>query len=182
MELSIKKLAVLFFLLVATLCQASPLPVEYFAKPAQFNQLRLSPDGLHFAVTIPQKNATNLAIINRATMKVIRLYGFGENTHIGQFYWANNERLVYLKAKKKGYSEQLFSSGEVYAANIDGTKRLQLFGYSMTNKVKGKRQNKKKVGLAAAGYLVNMLPEDPEHILVRARSFWGDGQGKNICA
>lgn len=159
---------------LSTLSQAKPLPIEYFSKQAQFNQLRLSPDGQHFAATIPQGDATNLAIIHRKTMKIIRVYGFGERTHIGEFYWANNERVVYLKAKKKGYSEQLISSGDIYAANIDGTKRVQLFGYNMGNGFKGKTKNKKKLSLMAYGNLINMLPNDPEHILVRAQSFYGD--------
>jgi len=168
------KLILLLCFFLVTLSQAAPLPVEYFSKPAQFNQLRLSPDGLHFAATIPQENATNLAIIHRATMKVIRVYGFGDNTHIGKFYWANNERVVYLKAEKKAFSEQLISNGNIYAANIDGSKRVQLFGYNMGSGKSGKSKNKKKQGLAAWGYLINMLPDDDEHILVRARSYWDD--------
>jgi len=171
---SLKILPLLLSLFIVFSSQASPLPIEYFSKQGQFNQLRLSPDGLHYAATIPQGNATNLAIINRSTMKVIRLYGFGENTHIGKFYWANNKRLVYLKAKKKGYLESLVSNGDIYAANIDGSKRVQLFGYNMGSGKGGKSKNKKKQGLAAWGFLINMLPEDPDHILVRAQSYWND--------
>jgi len=167
-------LALILCFILTPLAQAKPLPIEYFSKQAQFNQLRLSPDGQHFAATIPQGDATNLAIIHRGTMKIIRVYGFGQKTHIGKFYWANNERVVYLKAKKKGYSEQLISSGDIYAANIDGTKRLQLFGYNMSNGFKGKTKNKKKLSLMAYGHLINMLPEDPEHILVKSQSFYGD--------
>jgi dipeptidyl aminopeptidase/acylaminoacyl peptidase len=174
MKGAVSKLSQLFCFFMMPIVQASAIPIEYFSKQAQYTQLRLSPDGLHFAATIPQGNATNLAIINRATMKVIRLYGFGENTHIGKFYWANNERLVYLKAIKKGYSEQLLSNGTIFAANIDGSKRVKLFGYNMNNGKGGKSKNKKKQGLAAYGYIINMLPNDPEHILVRAQSYWSD--------
>jgi dipeptidyl aminopeptidase/acylaminoacyl peptidase len=148
---------------------ADTLPLEFFAKRPQFNSLKLSPDGKYFAATVPKKSTTNLVIINRKTMKVIRAYGFGHDEHISSFYWANNERLVYKKSYKIQGIEKLSYRGELFSANVDGTKRVQLFGYSSN-----KSKNAYKRSIQAWGNIVHMLPEDENHILVRSSKWSTD--------
>ena len=156
-------------LLVTNPLFSETLPLEYFAKRPQFNSLKLSPDGKHFAATVPKENTTNLVIINRKSMKVIRAYGFGHDAHIGSFSWANKERLVYQKSYKIQGRERLTYRGELFAANVDGSKRVQLFGSSSK-----KSKNASKRGLQAWGHIVHMLPEDEKHILVKSSKWSTD--------
>lgn len=163
--------SILIFLLfiICNYADASVLPLETFAKQAKFNSIKLSPDGKHLAATVPKEKTTNLVVINRATMKPIIAYGFGENEHISRFHWANNERLVYGKSYKNSGSERKSNKGELFAANIDGSKRVQLFGYNSD-----KSKNRSKRAIQASGYIVHILPNDKNHILVRSSKWSTD--------
>jgi len=159
----------LSFLLVANTSFALALPVEFFAKKSQFNSIKLSPDGEHFAATVPNENTTQLVVFNRKTMKPVINYGFGEHEHIGKFYWLNDQRLVYTKSYQTGAKEQKTNKGEIFSANIDGSKRVQLFGRNSSNsKLKSKRS------LNAYGKILHMLPDDKQHILVEASGYNDD--------
>ena len=155
---------------------AKSLPIELFAKKSNFNSIKLSPDGKYFAATVPKDNTTQLVVIKRSTMKVVIAYAFGDFEHIGRFYWLNNQRLVYTKSYQKGSQEQKVTKGEIFAANIDGSKRVQLFGVNASkSKIKSKRS------LRAYGKILHMLPDDNAHILVSVRNAGDDiDVGKKI--
>lgn len=144
------------------------LPLEYFAKPAQFSSIKLSPDGKHFAATVPKEESNVLVVIERKSNKRLIAYGFGRHEYIGAFYWANNERLVYTKSYRKQGYERRTNKGEIFAGNIDGSKREQLYGYSKKDKLSNRRADK------ASGYIVSMLPGDDKHILIRSSSWRTD--------
>jgi len=164
-----KTLLSLLILLFSLYSFSQPLPVELFTKNSQFNSIKLSPDGKHFAATVPKENTTQLVVINRQSMEVVISYGFGEFEHMGQFYWLNEQRLVYTKSYQTGAKEQKTNKGEIFAANIDGSKRVQLFGYNASkSKIKSKRS------LQAHGKILHMLPDDDQHILVMAKTFGDD--------
>ncbi len=158
---------VLFIFPLSVNC--STLPIDYFAKQSQFSSIKLSPDGKHIAAIVPKGNTSNLVVINRKSMKSIIAYGFGNLEYVGSFYWVNNQRLIYTKSYQESYQEKKVSRGEIYAANIDGSKRLQLFGYTATkSKIKSKR------AMRAFGKIMHLLPNDPDHILISAKKWDND--------
>ncbi len=160
------KRLILFLLLLPHTLMADVLPLEHFAEPAKFNRLKLSPNGQYFAATVPKEESNALVVIDRKSNTSLIAYGFGLNEYVGDFYWVNNERLVYTKSyKKQGYERRSYK-GEIFAGNIDGSKREQLFGFSKQDKLSKRRGDK------AHGYIVNLLPQDDRHILIRS-SKWG---------
>jgi len=150
---------------------ATPLPLEYFAKDVQFGNVKLSPDGKHFAATFPRKNSTSLAIIERESMRPVSDFDFGEGEHISNFDWVNNERVVFTRTYERQSNEADFSLGEIYAANIDGTRKGSIFGYGNRNRKIGARRNESDL---YSGTIIHMLPDDPKHVLIEARSFRRD--------
>ncbi|ACA85139.1 S9 family peptidase [Shewanella woodyi] len=147
---------------------AEILPLEYFAKPAQFTSIKLSPNGKYFAATVPKENTNALIVVERKSNKRLIAYGFGHNEYIGDFYWGNNERLVYTKSyKKQGYERKGYK-GEIFAANIDGSKRTQLYGFSKSEGSSKRGEIASKRGERAWGYIVQMLTNDDKHILIRS--------------
>lgn len=147
--------------------EAALLPVDYFSKLPNYNSLKLSPDGKHYAVTVPKGSSSSLVIVERTSMKPLKAFGHGDKKYIGRYYWVNNERLVYtLSYDVKGYARK-GSRGEIFATNIDGSKRFQLFGYQNS-----KSKNIKKRAMDASGRIVHLLPQDPKHIIVKVRK-WG---------
>jgi len=154
---------------ISTAAQSKVLPAEYFTKQSNFSSIKLSPDGLYFAATVPKQKKTNLVIVDRKKMKPLVSFGFGENEHVGKFYWASDNRIVYSKVYQKKDRETKTNKGELFAVNIDGSKHLQIFGFSdKKSKLKSKR------GLDANAKIVHMLPNDPDHILIKASKKSGD--------
>lgn len=168
----IKNTMLVFVILMLCLASAQanenqPLPTEYFSKLPQYDSLRLSPNGKHYAVTVPKGNSTSLVIVERATMKPLKAFGHGTRKHVSRFYWVNDERLVYTVSYEQLGRARRVSKGEVFATNIDGKKHIQLFGRSEM-----RSKNNKKRALDASARIVHILPQDPKHILVNVRK-WG---------
>lgn len=158
-----KTIITLLLLFISGTAQAEVLPVEYFTKQSKFSNIKLSPDGLYFAATVPKQNKTNLVVVDRKKMKPVMSFGFDEAEHIGKFYWATNTRLVYSKVYQKKDRETKTNKGELFAANVDGSEHLQIFGLSdKKNKLRSKR------GIDAIARVVHTLPNDAENILIKA--------------
>ncbi|MCJ8271170.1 MAG: hypothetical protein MJK04_17440 [Psychrosphaera sp.] len=123
---------------------------------------------------MPKKNNNRLVVIERNSMKPVIAFGFNAFEFIGQFHWANNARLIYSKKYQLDSQEKHINRGELFAANIDGTKRVQLFGRGANHNNNHSKIKTKKT-LQAYGTLAHMLPNDPNHILVTARKLSQDG-------
>ncbi len=171
-----KNLLFCFILVIAPFAShaTQPLPVSVFAKKAQYNDIKISPDGRHFAASAPKGERTGLVIINRKDMKITYAYFFSENEHVDQFFWANNERVVFTKIFRQPWSELPYTDGQIYAGNVDGSKRAIIFGYQAGGTKVGASYMGNSGPQSAVGKVVNLLPEDKDHILITARSFHSD--------
>lgn len=154
-----------------SLANQKPLPLEAFAKASAYEDIKLSPDGKHIAASAPNGNQTILAVINREKMAIVRTYRFAENEHIRYFHWANNERLVYGRSIKSSGREEGQHYGQIYAGNIDGTKKSTIFGYQggkygNTSNLRSNRDPER-----AYGEILSLLPDDNRNILITARSW-----------
>ncbi|RYH06884.1 MAG: S9 family peptidase, partial [Alphaproteobacteria bacterium] len=75
-------------------------------------------------------------------------WDFGPDRHFRQVTWANNERLLFFVAFKTGKFDFETAKGDLYASNIDGTKRIDIPNGNFYS-------------------FVNLTPEDPDTILVQ---------------
>ncbi|MCO7223572.1 S9 family peptidase [Pleionea sp. CnH1-48] len=167
--------ALLYFglVLLSHAVLAAPLPIEDFAKQSQYNSIKLSPDGKHYAATAPLEDRSALLIIDRANMRVKHIYKLTATEHIDRFYWANNERIIFTRHFKRSRLSQGTTDGQIFAANINGTQKSVIFGYRAYDG--GTTRGSKNRGpIQAAGTIRHILPDDPKHILVTARNFGGD--------
>jgi len=105
-------------LLGALFLNASDLPVDYFFKDPTFRRVRLSPGGTHIATLVRYNNVMNLAVIELETNKpqIITL----EKQDISNYYWINNERLIYMT--DKATDTYVKRSGGIFSVNRDGKK------------------------------------------------------------
>ena len=149
----------------------APLPLMDFAKEARYKSVKLSPDGKHFAAAAPHGDQTMLVIIKRDTMELVYAYRFAKNEHVAQYYWANNERLIFTRNIRRGYRESPVSYGQIYAGNIDGSKKSIIFGFLGGKNQKGTRLNSRQGAERAWGNILHTLPDDPEHIIISAKSW-----------
>lgn len=143
----LKGLLLLVSLLLGAQAAARQIPIEDFFKDAEFTAISLSPDGKHMAVTAPQSDRTVLAVLRVSDKGIVGKWDFGENRHFRQVLWANNDRLLFSITVKTGRYDFETSRGNMYASNIDGSKRIDIPNGEYYR-------------------VVSLTPEDPRTILV----------------
>lgn len=143
--------SVFFALLVAFLLPskglAREIPIEDFFKDSEFSSVRLSPDGKHLAVIVPQADRSVLAVLDSATRKVVGKWDYGENRHFSNVAWANDKRLLFWVGIKTGSFDFKVAKGDLYASNLDGSGRIDIPNGAFYS-------------------IVDLTPEDPDTILV----------------
>lgn len=131
-----------------------------FSKHPQFYDAKISPDGKHLAVLTNFSGKKNLVFLATDSQKVIYALKASRDSQPKDFYWANNERVVVQVEQLRGALEEPVNLGEIFAINYDGKRPKMIFGY------------RSKPGLVLAadgGFLLDILPEEPKHILIVKR-------------
>lgn len=161
------RLILIFLLFSFTLhLSAKTTPLADFAKSRSYYDVKVSPDGKHIAAKAPVDNGTALVIIERKTMQSTAFFEFGDYGHVGEYFWANNERVVFKQFIQGGEQDIRTNTGDIYAANIDGSNYRAIYGYASGARQVGTRINKGKKSELAWGYIIDLLPQEPEHIMV----------------
>jgi len=131
------------------------IPVRHFFEHAKFNNMKVSPDGKHIAFTYQEDTEVKLAIMKLSNMAVTSSFAFGENMHVVNFHWGNKDRVLMEVAEITGNLVNMNGTAvNLYAANIDGTRRLELFRTGMS-----------------AYTILSLLPDDPDKILIGKRHY-----------
>ncbi|MBV2128123.1 alpha/beta hydrolase family protein [Arsukibacterium indicum] len=150
-------LAVFFIVVLAGMPVAANelIPVRHFFEHAKFNNMKISPDGKHIAFTYQEDTEVKLAVMKLSNMAVTSSFAFGENMHVVNFHWGNKSRVLMEVAEVTGNLVNMYGTPvNLYAANIDGTRRLELFRTGMS------------------GYtILHLLPDQPDRILIGKRHY-----------
>ncbi len=133
--------------------------VEDFFRKLEIDALSLSPTGKYLAARALINGNRNVVILDSKTMKTISIHHFGDGEReVGNVGWLNDERIFASMVTKVGPLEQPAATGFLFAANADGSKKIQLL------------PQKTRAGKAAktpTGYRrVSDLKHDPDHILI----------------
>lgn len=111
-------------LLLAAPAFAQPTIAELF-RPAQYAEMKLSPDGRHIAALVPVKGKQNIAIITVSPRGAKALSGLSSRDVV-DFWWVNDRRLLY-RTGSIGVRDTESRGGGLFAVDIDGT-GLRLLG------------------------------------------------------
>ncbi len=142
-----------------SVAQDKQIPVEAFVEQEQFSIPRLSPDGKHIAVSVRiKRNERNVPTLTIYTLPELKIAA----THIlpgfevpVNFLWITNNRLAIKKGLEVGDREPPQATGEIIAANLDGSEVEYLYGYQNFKKSKrGDRYNN--------DYSIGMISHIPE--------------------
>lgn len=117
-------LAILLLMILPGVATATDVPIKDFFKEAEFESVQLSPDGEHIAVTMPRSDRSLLVVLKVADKSVVGSWDYGENYYFRQVTWVNNERLLYATSFKTGRFDFQVGLRDMYASNIDGTRRI----------------------------------------------------------
>ena len=143
---------------------------EIFADEGQFSNVKLSPDGKYLAATVPQGDRSLLVIMQRSPHQLTASYRLPKGTHISNFWWVNDERVLIALAESFGSRDYPQPTGELAAINIDGTRQELLVGWRVEERKTATRIKTKQEGLVHASP-VHLLTEDRKHSLISTSPF-----------
>jgi dipeptidyl aminopeptidase/acylaminoacyl peptidase len=147
--------------------------VEDFIKKDIFDHIKLSPTGEYYAATLRAEDRTVLAIVRRSDKKKTATFVRGRNSHIENFWWVNNERVLISTSEKIGILAEPRLTGELYGINADGSKNDIMVGQGVREAPLDGRAKLKKVEKIAA-FLVDDLEHDERNVIITTMPFTDD--------
>ncbi len=145
-----------------------------YVEQDDIQDIRISPTGAYLAVTLPQQDRSAIGIINRIDRQIVSSFQLPKNTHIADFWWANDERLVFGLAERLGMRDFPTPTGELYAMNVNGGRAQLLVGWRVQNSGTGTNIRTGPREEFVFAWPIDLLPDDPRHILVAVSPFTGD--------
>lgn len=101
----------------------APIPLEHFIDPESFGSIKISPDGAHYAATVPMDDRTLLVILRRADNKQTAIVALEKKGHIHRFSWVNPRQVVYSVATRHGPLDHPVANPFLYIVDVDGNPR-----------------------------------------------------------
>ncbi|MEY2159388.1 MULTISPECIES: alpha/beta hydrolase family protein [unclassified Rhodanobacter] len=156
-------------LLFAAVLHAQPVSIADLARRAQYQDVKISPDGQYLAATTIVKGQTVLALIRLSDRKG-NLVRPREEDDVTGFWWASPKRVLYSVATRLGGYDAPIPTGELFAVNADGSSPNMLYGYRKTGMSTGTLIPHATAERGNARFIA-AIPDDPLHVLV-AVSLW----------
>ncbi len=160
-----KVIASLLLILVCQFASAEILPVEQFSKHSDYLDMKISPDGKHLLARVHYEGEVSLIILDSSTMKIVGGVKPLEGDSIHSAHWISNERVMYQFAEKRARLDAPLPTGELFAINIDGSRKEMLYGFRAGEYTGGSRI-KKKESTRATPQLISVLEDDEDHVLI----------------
>lgn len=171
------KIASLCSLVLAALLTATPalaeVDVSEFVRRDTFKEIKISPTGEFLAATVPREDRTGLIILRRETGEVTASFALGRDTHVENFVWVNDERVLMSMSEAFGMRDKPQLTGEMFGVNADGSRLVNLVGYRVDSGGAGTRIKPRDAERVAA-YLVDDLPDEDKHVIVAIWPFAKD--------
>ncbi|MBF6023878.1 alpha/beta hydrolase family protein [Lysobacter niastensis] len=139
-----------------------------------YERIKISPDGKHYAATVPLEDRTVLIIMRRADKKVITKATGVKDSMVADFWWANDERVVIAMAQQLGSRDDTpYRTGELYGLGIGGERAKVLVGYEDDPGLVDTYGN---VGNRDYADFIGRMPGDPRSVLIAVSDFSANPQ------
>ena len=143
---------------------------------AQYQNVKVSPDGKHLAIAVMNQGKRSLAFMKTDTMKLVGASILAGQDEVGSYYWINNERVVIDVNRRKAGNDQLVSYGELFAVDYDGKNGKVIYGLRAGSNSRSFGRLKKAEASFAWGSIIDTLPEDDKHILIKSTPYSEGGE------
>lgn len=146
-------------LLIASPLAAAQAPKPYeiadFVRESRFKEVAVSPKGTYVAIAVPEDAKTVMYILKTGERKPLtRVDVSARKSHVYDITWVSDHRLLYSVAVKDQLDERPARTGETWAIEADGSKRVRMPGYGVR--------------------ILDTLDDDDDHIIA---SLYGNGDG-----
>ncbi|WP_286232618.1 alpha/beta hydrolase family protein [Thalassotalea sediminis] len=155
----------LFLILIILTANSLAFEGEYLFDNPTYTDVQLSPDGKIMAVKAEVEEKFVIIFIDTKQNKPVNIVSLAGSQEVGDFGWVNNERVVMTIKYRKPWVKELSSYGELFAINYDGSQSEMIYGYQSGEQQVGSNIKKKK-SIRGWANIIDMLPEDKEHILI----------------
>jgi hypothetical protein len=91
--------------------KAGLVPLDAFIQLDKFNRIKLSPTGEYYAISVPLEDRTILVVLRRSDLKQTGMFNMRGKTHVFDFWWVNDKRIVIELGEKLASFEQPVSAG-----------------------------------------------------------------------
>jgi dienelactone hydrolase len=159
--------------LFASLPVAAAPSLDDFLRRDIFSQMKLSPDGEYLAATVPLDGRNALVVLRRADLQKTADVAMLPNNYVSDFWFANNQRVLFSVAQKFGQLEQPQSTGEIFALNADGSQKATVIAGFRADDVKATRikRSSQLVGVQ----LLDLLKNNDDEVLITTSAFTSTG-------
>jgi dipeptidyl aminopeptidase/acylaminoacyl peptidase len=158
-----KKLFYIFltlFFLTSFQLYAKPPALEVFAKHPSYRDMKISPTGQYIAFSYADGDQVKLGVMDRKSMKPLSSFEFGENRHVVEFSWLNNERIGMTVQTIVGWLDGTNPDTKWAAGNADGTNRRILWDFQHS---------------ISSVEVLSLLKDEPDYVLLEEMD-WRDGR------
>jgi dipeptidyl aminopeptidase/acylaminoacyl peptidase len=150
---------------------------QLFSKSAEYRDVKISPTGKYLSVITTHDGKKTLMVLDLKSKTLLNAINFASNAEVGNYEWANDERIVLQKVYLKGWKDVPQYYGELFAVNADGSAPKYLFGYNLEAQQVGSHI-KNNTAIRATAYILDPLPDDDKYMLVNAVP-WGNASSLN---
>lgn len=141
---------------------SAPIPLDDLVKHSDISQVKISPTGSHLAVRKLHEGEHILVFMSLSPMEVTGALRFRGDEEVGDFYWANDERVVAEVMESKASLEAPISYGSLYAIDYDGSNGENVFGWAAGEMQTGSRIRRAEDTYAHATIIDPLLDDDRE--------------------
>ncbi|MGA8204504.1 MAG: alpha/beta fold hydrolase [Woeseiaceae bacterium] len=150
----------LFAAIVLVSLPAAAASIDELFEQPKVSQIKISPTGDYLAIKVFEDGVHSLVFVDRESRDIVGSLKFGGSNEVGNFYWANQERVV-AEVYEVGYTQEAPKYyGELYAINYDGTKAELIFGYRSGDAGTGRILAFGRPGEARTGTIVKRKTAD----------------------
>ena len=153
--------------------EAREVDLAPYLRSDALESIKISPDGKHYAATVPLEDRTVLVILRRSDKQFVAKATGSKDSVIADYWWANDERVVVAIAQRLGSRDAPYRTGELHAIDIDGGRARILVG------------RQPEVGLVDVygdggnreyGDFIDRVPGDTRSILIGVSAFSANPQ------
>ena len=136
--------------------------------------IKISPTGEFYAATLPLGERSAVAVMRRSDQTIVGSHQLPRNTHIADFWWVGDQRLMFGLAERFGARDFPSPTGELFAMNVDGSRPQLLVGYRVRESSLGTNIRSSAKEEFVHAWPIDLLPEDPRNVLVAVSPFSKD--------
>ena len=147
--------------------------VSPFVERDSFNDIKISPTGEYFAMTVWLEDQTGLVVMRRSDGELTATFRFRGGTHDDDFWWVNDDRVLMSISESFGSRDDPLPTGELFAMNADGGRRELLVGWRVASNSASNIRGAKRAENVAA-FLIDPMLEDERHVLIAVQPLAAD--------